>query len=46
MEKVVVDQQYLLQMLTVVMENGENKTFEEVNEIIQYLVSQLKPMLK
>lgn len=42
MDKVILDQQYLLQMLNVVMENGENSIFNNVQDIIDYLVSQLK----
>ena len=42
MEKVILDQQYLLKMLNVAMENGENCTFNTVQEIMDYLVKQLQ----
>lgn len=42
MEKVILDQQYLLQMLREVMENGENCTFNSVQEIMDYLKKQLQ----
>ena len=42
MDKVILDQQYLLNMLREVMENGENCTFNTVQEIMDYLVKQLQ----
>lgn len=41
----MLDQQYLLQVLSKVVENGENRTFDDVTEIINYMVSQLKPII-
>lgn len=42
MKEVVLDQQYLLKMLREAMENGENCTFNNVQEIMEYLIKHLE----
>lgn len=45
MEKLMLDQQYLLQVLSRLVEKEENRNFDDVTEIVNYLVSQLKPII-